>query len=453
MKRKSLAFRIVFIALAVLMVGALVLVALSPLWMWKEDRVSASAAEGDTYVQSLTLDVQTSISLPSWMISVYADSSVNSEPLAVWSVSGQANSFTVIEGHQYYFQLTIPGGYGITGVSSTYVTVSKINDFRFRATFNPNYPSGVNIQVNMGVVSGVTGGTSFTSDNSFEGISSIVWHADGGDITWNEGEFSQTKTTTLYPNKQYVIDVNMKPGYYLTGVQSSAGSVLSASMSASAPGGFIAVWYTGYTPSIKLTTTTDRPILSGYYSFLNEPSLPSTQSSGFSIDLPFTSNGSTFSSIEVNNRGIRYSDSGSGFYAYRGPSMDSSWESGFQSIYIISEVSVSPQIYSWWTSNTFAVSDEVQSLINQAYDEGYSAGNSAGLETGQQAGYNSGYSAGLLRGQATTWENINVVGLFLSPVNSFLSTPLFGSFSIGTAFSVVITVLLGIVFIKMFAGG
>ena len=89
------------------------------------------------------------------------------------------------------------------------------------------------------------------------------------------------------------------------------------------------------------------------------------------------------------------------------------------------------------------------------YDEGYKEGinsNEASSEA-YNKGYNAGYSVGLTQGQATTWENLNVVGLFLAPVNSFLSTPIFGSFSIGTALSVVLVVLLGAIFIKMFAGG
>ena len=76
-----------------------------------------------------------------------------------------------------------------------------------------------------------------------------------------------------------------------------------------------------------------------------------------------------------------------------------------------------------------------------------------GYNAGYNSGYNQGYSAGLAAGQNISWGNLNVVSLFLSPVNSFLATPIFGSFSIGTAFSVVLVVLLAAIFIKMFAGG
>ena len=93
---------------------------------------------------------------------------------------------------------------------------------------------------------------------------------------------------------------------------------------------------------------------------------------------------------------------------------------------------------------------------SDGYNEGYEAGNvnaSQQYNKGYNTGYNAGYAVGLAAGQNTSWGNLNVVSLFLSPVNSFLSTPLFGSFSIGTAFSVVLVVLLAAIFIKMFAGG
>ena len=116
---------------------------------------------------------------------------------------------------------------------------------------------------------------------------------------------------------------------------------------------------------------------------------------------------------------------------------------------------------------SYDITDYVEDAYDKGYSSGYNAGHSAGYDEGYQIGfdegvvsgggyndgYNAGYSAGLTAGQATTWEDLNVVGLFLAPVNSFLATPLFGSFSIGTAFSVVVVVLLGAIFIKMFAGG
>lgn len=125
---------------------------------------------------------------------------------------------------------------------------------------------------------------------------------------------------------------------------------------------------------------------------------------------------------------------------------------------------------SYSSTLTIAVLD-ISSWTDDAYNRGYSAGYQNGYDVGYdaghedgynaglnensqyQAGYNSGYAVGLAAGQNISWGNLNVVSLFLSPVNSFLATPLFGSFSIGTAFSVVLVVLLAVIFIKMFAGG
>lgn len=81
------------------------------------------------------------------------------------------------------------------------------------------------------------------------------------------------------------------------------------------------------------------------------------------------------------------------------------------------------------------------------YQDGYNDGYSAGKE----AGYNSGYTAGLNKGQSETLSN--PVSFFLEPLNSFMSIDLFGQFSVGDVFSVVLFVCLGIIVIKMFAGG
>ena len=110
-----------------------------------------------------------------------------------------------------------------------------------------------------------------------------------------------------------------------------------------------------------------------------------------------------------------------------------------------------------WTDEAYNKGQSVG--YQNGYDVGYETGHEDGYNEGlnddsqYQVGYNDGYRLGLAAGQNTTWESLNVVSLFLSPVNSFLATPLFGSFSIGTAFSVVLVVLLAGIFIKMFAGG
>ena len=102
-----------------------------------------------------------------------------------------------------------------------------------------------------------------------------------------------------------------------------------------------------------------------------------------------------------------------------------------------------------------------QLTYNAGYDEGYNDGYSngetsgkiAGRQEGEEIGYNNGYQAGYSEGTAVSFANLNPVSTFLSPVAMFMETPIFGSFSVGTAFSVVLVVLLGAIFIKMFAGG
>ena len=85
--------------------------------------------------------------------------------------------------------------------------------------------------------------------------------------------------------------------------------------------------------------------------------------------------------------------------------------------------------------------------VVDTYEDGYNDGYSAG----QEAGYNSGYAAGLNKGQSDTLSN--PVSFFLEPLNSFMSIDLFGQFSVGDVFSVVLFVCLGVIVIKMFAGG
>lgn len=127
-----------------------------------------------------------------------------------------------------------------------------------------------------------------------------------------------------------------------------------------------------------------------------------------------------------------------------------------------STLTVSVLDISSWTDAAYdkGLSAGYQNGYNAGYDIGYVDGSNSGNDNSSQdynkgynTGYNEGYNLGLAAGQNISWGNLNVVSLFLSPVNSFLATPLFGSFSIGSAFSVVLVVLLASIFIKMFAGG
>mgnify|MGYP005793660457 CR=1 FL=1 len=183
-------------------------------------------------------------------------------------------------------------------------------------------------------------------------------------------------------------------------------------------------------------------ITPAWYKFNDTISLPDGSLFG---DIVFIANGTQYDGMYLDASTIRYGSSGTMAYA---PAWGG-WLSGFTDarILIRDYSSVSSDFYTWFLDNLTVLNSY------DSYLDGYNAGYDAGYSDGNNAGYNQGYSVGLAAGQNVSWDNLNVVTLFLSPVNSFLATPLFGSFSIGTAFSVVLVVLLAAIFIKMFAGG
>lgn len=90
---------------------------------------------------------------------------------------------------------------------------------------------------------------------------------------------------------------------------------------------------------------------------------------------------------------------------------------------------------------------------NKGYDEGYSAGklDSDSYSEGYSAGFTSGRVAG--RNEALTEGLTNPVVYVLQPVVTFFDTKLFGVVSIGQILSIFIFVAVGLIFLKMFAGG
>lgn len=88
--------------------------------------------------------------------------------------------------------------------------------------------------------------------------------------------------------------------------------------------------------------------------------------------------------------------------------------------------------------------------VRDATDSGYDIGYSDGLEEGKQQGYDLGYSTGYSKGSDGTF---NPVGMIINPVAQFLSTPLFGNFSIGSFFTVALFVSVALIFLRIFAGG
>lgn len=68
-----------------------------------------------------------------------------------------------------------------------------------------------------------------------------------------------------------------------------------------------------------------------------------------------------------------------------------------------------------------------------------------------QSSYDSGFSAGKEAG--LTQSLSNPVSFFLSPLDSFMNIDIFGAFSLGDMFSVILFVCVALIFIKVFAGG
>lgn len=96
-----------------------------------------------------------------------------------------------------------------------------------------------------------------------------------------------------------------------------------------------------------------------------------------------------------------------------------------------------------------AAGTQLSSVLNVLYR----STRSGFYQAGYDSGYNSGYNQGVIDGSNQELDKINPVSYFLEPVSTFLSTPIFGKFSIGSALSVVLFVGVALIFIKMFAGG
>lgn len=91
--------------------------------------------------------------------------------------------------------------------------------------------------------------------------------------------------------------------------------------------------------------------------------------------------------------------------------------------------------------------------LNSLFNVLYNSTRSGFYQTGYDSGYNFGYNVGVNDGVNQQLGKLNPVSYFLEPVSTFLSTPIFGKFSIGSALSVVLFVGVALIFIKMFAGG
>ena len=82
-----------------------------------------------------------------------------------------------------------------------------------------------------------------------------------------------------------------------------------------------------------------------------------------------------------------------------------------------------------------------------SYDEGYSDGYDDGYDTGYDEGYLDGFNDGALD------DLKNPLVFFVAPIASFLDTPLFAGVSIGDMLALLIFIFVGLIFLRMFAGG
>lgn len=192
-------------------------------------------------------------------------------------------------------------------------------------------------------------------------------------------------------------------------------------------------------------------VKAGYYLFNTDLTLPNDN---YIIQIPFISNGVKFRQIEVSPTSVRFAPQGTGSPVTVYSSTDSVFNRQYQIIKIENDYII-PFLdqYNWFSSNTVPFDEDLNAYYDSIYNSGYQQGLHDGDLGSYDKGYSDGYEVGHAAGQNTSWGNLNIVSLFLDPVNAFLATPLFGSFSIGSAFSIVLVVLIGAIFIKMFAGG
>ena len=91
------------------------------------------------------------------------------------------------------------------------------------------------------------------------------------------------------------------------------------------------------------------------------------------------------------------------------------------------------------------------SWLNSIFHDRYENGYDIGYEIGYGIGHNAGYQVGYDQGIVGKWQS--PIEIFIKPVDIFLSTNIFGNISIGDILSIILFVMVGIIFIKMFAGG
>lgn len=149
----------------------------------------------------------------------------------------------------------------------------------------------------------------------------------------------------------------------------------------------------------------------------------------------------------------------SGYYLFRGSISSCGFTRPSFVNPVCTDLSVSHPFYTVLTSSSFYnVSKSQYVYPYPILDNGPDPdppteipGYESGYQDGYKTGYDTGYSQGYNKGQ--TEQLTNPANFFLQPAIAFMQTDLFGSFSLGDAFQVVMFVLVAIIFIKLFAGG
>ena len=112
--------------------------------------------------------------------------------------------------------------------------------------------------------------------------------------------------------------------------------------------------------------------------------------------------------------------------------------------------------------NSYAKQATFENIYNDGYDAGESAGYNQGYDNGYtdgvndsdgnyQEGYNKGYTIGKDAGLAAQLGN--PISAFIQPAEEFLNMKIFGAISIGDIINVMLFIAIGLIFLKIFAGG
>ena len=194
-------------------------------------------------------------------------------------------------------------------------------------------------------------------------------------------------------------------------------------------------------------------IETGYWAYNSDIISPSKQ---ISAEIAFTSNGTNFDQILINPTEIRYRVRQKNEYITIWTSAGG-WVQGYSTLRITIMPSVEETFYNWFISNLYRYTDEIQDILNQAYEDGYKNGENDGYKDGYSDGENIGYSKGYTQGIADSGE-YSFLSLLTSvidaPVNVFidmLDFEILGT-NLATVIISILSVMLIVALISFFAG-